>query len=198
LEAFFEASATPPNKQVAYASMLLAENALVWWMAIKRDHQEPNNWEDFSQQISRQFRIIDEDVKARRTLYKLTQTSSVQNYISEFTRLSFLIPDLEEREKFHRFKEGLKPEIRNEMDKRGIIRNLPFLQSQAQKFDEILFSQREKPTPNKGFDFKKKKFYEIEKKPEVKQIKKFERKPDNKKEVTCYNCQKKGHMAKEC
>src|SRR3954452_5831847 len=90
---------------------------------------------------SRQFIIIDEDVKARRTLYKLTQTSSVQNYISEFTRLSFLIPDLEEREKFHRFKEGLKPEIRNEMDKRGITRNLPILQSQAQKYDEILFSQ---------------------------------------------------------
>ena len=117
MEAFFEASATPPNKQVAYASMLLAENAMVWWMVIKRDHQEPTHWEDFSQQISRQFKIIDEDVKARRTLYKLTQTSSVQNYISEFTRLSFLIPDLEEREKFHQFKEGLKLEIRNEMDK---------------------------------------------------------------------------------
>src|SRR3954454_8939814 len=178
--------------------MLLAENALVWWMVIKRDHQEPNQWEDFSQQISRQFRIIDEDVKARRTLYKLTQMSSVQNYISKFTRLSFLIRDLEEREKFHRFKEGLKPEIRNEMDKRGITRNLPNLQSQAQKYDEILFSQREKSTTNKTFEFKKKKFYEIEKKPEVKQIKKFERKLDNKKEVTCYNCQRKGHMAKEC
>src|SRR5215212_6215747 len=198
MEAFFKASATPPNKQVPYASMLLAENAMVWWMAIKRDHQESNNLEDFSQQISRQFRIIDEDVKARRTLYKLTQTSSVQNYISEFTRLSFLIPDLEEREKFHRFKEGLKPEIRNEMDKRGITRNLPILQSQAQKYDEILFSQREKSTTNKTFEFKKKKFYEIEKKLEVKQIKKFERKPDNKKEVTCYNCQRKGYMAKDC
>src|SRR5215212_2798711 len=88
-------SLSNPTKQVAYASMLLVENAMVWWMVIKRDHQEPSHWEDFSQQISRQFKIIDEDVKARRTLYKLTQTSSVQNYISEFTRLSFLIPDLE-------------------------------------------------------------------------------------------------------
>src|SRR4051812_24361491 len=84
------------------------------------------------------------------------------------------------------------------MDKRGITRNLPILQSQAQKYDEILFSQREKSTINKTFEFKKKKFYEIEKKPEAKQIKKFERKPDNKKEVTCYNCWRKGHMVKDC
>ena len=85
------------------------------------------------------------------------------------------------------------------MDKRGITRNLPILQSQAQKYDEILFSQWEKSTINKMFKFKKKKFYEIEKKPEAKQIKKFERKlNNNKKEVTCYNCQKKGHMAKDC
>src|SRR5206468_9830496 len=69
---------------------------------------------------------------------------------------------------------------------------------QAQKYDEILFRQQEKSTSNKQFEFKKKKFYEIKKKPEVKQIKKLERKPDNKKEVTCYNCQRKGHMAKDC
>ena len=41
----------------------------------------------------------------------------------------------------------------------------------------------------------KKKFYEIEKK-EKKQVN--EVKQAEKKDVTCYNCQKKGHIAKDC
>ena len=197
LETYYEASGTAPDKRVAYAAMLLSDNALVWWMAIRKEGRHPNTWREFSRQIQQQFKTIDEDVKARRLLYKLTQMKSVQDYIAEFTRLSFLIPDLAETEKFHRFKEGLKPEIRNEMDKRGITTNLTNLQTQAQKYDEILFSQRERPTFDKNF--KKKKFYEIEKKPEVKQVKEIKQvKPNFKKEVTCYNCQKKGHMAKEC
>jgi len=86
------------------------------------------------------------------------------------------------------------------MDKRGITANLKFLQTQAQQYDEILFSQREKSTFNSTFNSKnnfkgKKKFYEIEKK-DKKQVN--EVKQAEKKDVTCYNCQKKGHIAKDC
>ena len=81
----------------------------------------------------------------------LKQTSSVQNYIADFTNLSYQITDISEEEAFHKFRSGLKQGIRLEIDKREITSNLKFLQTQALRYNELTFSLKE----TSRTDFKK-------------------------------------------
>jgi Retrotransposon gag protein. len=65
-------------------------------------------------------------------LKKCHQVGSVQNYIAEFTAIAFQINDMSDDEKFHKFKDGLKDNIRHEMERRTLPKDLWTWQSQAQ------------------------------------------------------------------
>src|SRR5215217_3994328 len=112
------------------------------------------------------------------------------DYISAFNDLSIKIPDMTEPEAFRLFMRGLKPEIRNEMEKRYITEGLPRLQREAHAYDSLIQSQRygqfNRPrndsSPKKPFD--RKSFHQIQ--------------ADSRPPIECFNCGKKGHMRKDC
>jgi deoxyuridine 5'-triphosphate nucleotidohydrolase len=211
IDQYFHVTRAREEERTSYASMLLKGHALIWWKSLVRDRIEPRSWDQFKTDISFQFQIIDANQKARNKLKRLQQTSSVQAFITEFTTLTLQIQDMSHPEMFYTFKDGLKAEIRNEMERRSLPMDLKTWQIQAQQFDDLIFNQRRNSTwkstynpdsrPNRP-DFKKpfnpdhKKDYRTTNttfKANIHQIN-----GDKTKEIVCFNCNKKGHFAKDC
>jgi len=197
VEQYFDATHVTRGR-TAYAAMLLKGHAQIWWMAKKTNNDHPRRWEQFKRALTRQFQSIDANRKARDRLGELKQTNSVENYITDFTTLAFQTTDMSEVERFHAFRAGLKPHIRHEMDLMGIENNLEVLQLQALRYDEIKIYQNttsyssdyKKPMYNKRFEGKR---YDNRRKFHKKEFHQIDAK-----EITCYNCDKKGHYAKDC
>ena len=195
LEDYFEAISMETG-QIPFAGLHLTGNAKIWWRRAKFIGVLPEDWSIFVNMLIAQFSPIDGNRKAREQLNHLRQTSSVQDYIGKFTNLMYEINDMGQPDAFHKFMDGLKPHIQIEMKKREITSNLGVLQTQALRFDELTFSLRS--SEHSGF----KKFHE--RKPFDKTH--HDKKPApskgfhlmEKKDITCFNCGIKGHIAKDC
>src|SRR5262249_51917949 len=105
------------------------------------------------------------------------------------------ILDMEDTERYHTFLDGLKPQIQLELKKMEIDTNNPDeLMDEAVKMDDILFqatskmNRTTKPTNQSTHrsNFKNK------------QINTVQTNTDEKRDIVCFNCNKKGHYAKDC
>src|SRR5581483_9664686 len=47
MELYFDAIEPSDQQRVKYAAMLLKDNALVWWMAMKQENTQPRSWSTF-------------------------------------------------------------------------------------------------------------------------------------------------------
>ena len=141
VELFYDATGTAEEQRTSYAALLLTGNAQTWWKYFKEKATHPRHWDHFKNLIREQFYTINEDKKARDTLRNLKQTSSVTNYIGTFTELTLRITDRSDTDIYYDFMVGLKPEIREEMEKRNLPQNLKLLQQQAATYDDLLFNQ---------------------------------------------------------
>ena len=154
------------------------------------------NWAQFEELIIKQFQKFDESLRARDRLQALKQSRSVTDYIGEFNALIYQIQDLAESEAFYQFKKGLKTSVLVKMDELNIQieddNALQRLQEAAQRYDTVTFYHRKDQHndrykgPHKS-GFPKRNVNEIDTKA----------KRDNT-NITCYACDKKGHMAKDC
>src|SRR5262249_18166382 len=137
----------------------------------------PTTWEDLATRIIEKFHTFDQSQKARVALDQIKQHTSVQDFIARFDDIVAKITDLHISEETHRFFQGLKPEIRNEMERRKISDDLPAMKQAAQSYDALLFKQRTankqstrpsqprpRPTQRQN-NFRN--FHQIEKKPEA-------------------------------
>ena len=97
--------------------MSLTGNALIWWNALEDSGRAPTRWTNMKIAIEEKFQTVNETKRATDKLYNLRQTTSVQNYIADFSRLTMQIPNLERNETFCLFFRGLKWEIQNEMER---------------------------------------------------------------------------------
>src|SRR4051794_5562714 len=189
---WFQAAQVKCQDKIIQAVLLLEGHALTWWMMIDRENKKPINWTRFEQQINEQFTSFNESLVARDKLYSLKQTSSVQEYVGIFNRTAYQIRDLAKSEAFYRFKKGLKPEIITKMDEMDIqyrdeTDSLRILQDAALRFNTVTFYHK-----SRGYQFKtshkagfnRRDLNEIDSK--------------DKKKITCFNCNKEGHMAKDC
>ena len=142
------------RQHITFLIMLLTGNTQIWWNALELTHQEPRDWIFLKELIIRKFQTINETQLATEQINRIRQTTSVANYIAEFTALTEQIPLMGEDEQFRRFIYGLKTEIKNEMERREIEveAGLLHLQEQAARFNNILFSQRSRPRTNEPFE----------------------------------------------
>ena len=131
MNAFYDAKGVHGVKKIQYAVMLLEGHARIWWKSQVQNRTQATTWKEFQTAITTQFKKIDENRRARKNLERLTQTTSVEKYIAEFTNLIYQITDIHETEKFHRFFSGLKIHVQNEMIKQDITSDLLKLQMAA-------------------------------------------------------------------
>ena len=179
------------------------------------------NLGNFLRELDLLFANVDEERKAERDVQRLKQTRSVQDYAAEFKRLTALM-NWDDKALRSMFSAGLKWEVKDGLLKKEIQpTTLDELIQAATKMDNILYeSMLERRGAGGGKAFAKANqakprhspnYYgpmpmEIDKLqkdqkrgPRKDQRRHSGKKPTkDKKNITCYNCDKKGHYANEC
>lgn len=125
-EEAFNAKSVAENKKVSTAVLSLFGGALSWYLAAKddmlkesRDEQGTSlfiKWSVFVKELKGAFPVHNEQVELRKLLRNLRQTARVSEYTAKFRVLHGLISKMDECDALLNYTEGLKPEIRAEVD----------------------------------------------------------------------------------
>lgn len=103
--------------RILYASTFLTSTAAVWWYTLVQANTVPATWQEFKAKVIAEFVPDDHVRRARDRLRKLTQTTSVAKYLSEFRNIVLTIPGMNDGEMWDKFCSGLKYEVRIEVMK---------------------------------------------------------------------------------
>lgn len=117
-EQYFRGMSTPADKQVVFASGLLAGTASSWWRFTCMAHIDDESlyeWDTFSAQLLGRFRAVNSARHARDELANLVQNGSVREYATKMQELAMQIPDIGEGELMDRFIRGLKRRTQQEV-----------------------------------------------------------------------------------
>ena len=99
------------RQRILQATSRLEGAAQTWWFA-SRDRLLGGTWEEFKNEMAKEFQPILPEWDARRRLKKLKQQRSVQEYTRLFREIILYIPDMSDGEKIDRFVDGLKDNIK--------------------------------------------------------------------------------------
>lgn len=143
------------HRVVPIAAALLRGNAAAWWESICRANASKGQdeslctWDQFKTGLTKAFKSVNREERARTTFSETVQTNSVTNYVAKFNNVCFDLPDLSDSEKYHRFFEGLKPNIRKQIILKGKPETFEGLVSEAERVDYILYRM-----PKEHYSFK--------------------------------------------
>lgn len=149
LNCYFRAvNVVSERQKIDYAVCLLQGHAAQWYrlQSLRAPDSEPYaSWDEFQDALEKQFMPVNFEKRARDRLAALKQVTSVQRYIKEFTDICLEIPDLHSSEQFHRFVQGLKPNVRREVELQD---PLTFNEATriAERIDAISFAHRSEPS----------------------------------------------------
>ena len=176
-------------------------DAASWWKFQSKEIAEGRlqpytDWYVFKADMLRVFQPADLVKSSRDRLDKLHQIGSVGSYVRELRKTTLLIPDLSEGYLVHRFVRGLKSAIQTEVDLRGPVPLAEAMQ-QAERADGIMM------TIQKGNfrPFGKRNVERSGNGPRPMELGNMNVRPVNNgrfADVTCFNCGKKGHIARFC
>ncbi|CAI5520369.1 unnamed protein product [Closterium sp. Naga37s-1] len=119
-----------------HAGMMLRGAAATWWQSC---HTTISTWEEFSASLTMNFEPVNAIERARDNLAALRQHRSVAEYVNRFRELVLEIPDIPASEQMDKFKRGLKPKIRTEVELRGCT-SMDDMIRVAERFDTINFA----------------------------------------------------------
>lgn len=104
--------------------MYFSDVAILWWRRKKVDMERGlctiADWDQFKDELKEQFypqNVVDE---ARRKLRELKQTSSIHNYVREFTKLSLLVTSFSSEDLLFFFLDGLQNWAKQELRRRNV------------------------------------------------------------------------------
>lgn len=103
------------DAKTMFAASFLTETAAVWWFTLVQNNATPNTWQGFKQALLNEFIPDDQIRRARDRLRNCRQKGSAAKYISEYINIILSVPDISEGEKFDRFVDGLKNNVRLEV-----------------------------------------------------------------------------------
>jgi hypothetical protein len=140
VEIYFAAANVAPSEQVLFAVTLLRGHALTWWLSV-RESQRPNTWDVFKNAIIAYHQPTSAVIASRDALARLTQKTSVRQYVQEFKELALNIPNFSDDERLDRFKRGLKHDVRLQV---ALANPSTFEEAVdiASQVDDILFAHR--------------------------------------------------------
>ncbi|PHT84835.1 hypothetical protein T459_13278 [Capsicum annuum] len=125
LESYFEhVKIVDGAARIRIATMYLSDVAMLWWRRKKVDMERGlctiTDWDQFTDELKEQFypqNVVDE---ARRKLRELKQTSSIHNYVREFTKLSLLVTSFSSEDLLFFFLDGLQNWAKQELRRRNV------------------------------------------------------------------------------
>ena len=101
MERYFEAIAlTDEATKVRTTTLYLIDTVILWWCQRFADMEKEictiETWKDFKREIKRQFYPEDVAYLARKNMRRLKHTSSIHEYVKEFSSLMLEIPNMTE------------------------------------------------------------------------------------------------------
>ncbi|KAF2304642.1 hypothetical protein GH714_037242 [Hevea brasiliensis] len=111
------------SRKVNNAPLFLAESAMVWWHQRMLDMEKGTccikTWKKFKRELKKQFYPENAADEARAKLRRLTQRSTIREYVKEFSEVLLEIPEYLDQELLFFFKDGLQAWVRLEIERRG-------------------------------------------------------------------------------
>ena len=87
-----------------------------WWMEWRSRITTYPTWEEFKAEALK-LQLVDKVKLARDKLASMKQTGTIPDYVAYLNKITMQIPGLSEEEKYYRFKEGVKPHLKMELEK---------------------------------------------------------------------------------
>jgi len=114
MEQYFKAVRVPEAEQVTVTSMYLTGDAKLWWRSRLDDDMSSGRplietWETLKKELKDQFLPCNTAWLARESLKKLRHTSTVREYVKEFSSLMLDIKNMSDDDKLFNFMSGLQP-----------------------------------------------------------------------------------------
>ncbi|CAI5982158.1 unnamed protein product [Closterium sp. NIES-64] len=142
------------------------------------------------------FEPVNSIERARDNLAELCQHRSVAEYINRFRELVLEIPEIPAAEQMDKFKRGLKPKIRTEVELRGAT-TLDEMIRVAERFDTINFAAYQRFQGRTGQHTTAGPTYRTNG-PSPMELGVVEQRARNQSTLTCYSCGKVGHIKRHC
>lgn len=105
---------------IMFSASFLTETAAAWCSTLVQTNSTPNTWKGFEQPLLTEFIPEDHIRMARYRLRDCRQKGSAAKCISEYRNIILAVPDISEGEKFDRFVDGLKQNVRMEVLKSAV------------------------------------------------------------------------------
>ncbi|XP_075087714.1 uncharacterized protein LOC142169711 [Nicotiana tabacum] len=110
--------------KIRAATMYLADTAMLWWRRKKADMEKGTcsikSWDQFKFELKRQFYPQNVVNEARRKLRELRQTTSISEYVKDFTKLILQIPNMASDDLLFTFVDGLQNWAKQEVQRRQV------------------------------------------------------------------------------
>ncbi len=156
MERYFEAMAvTDEFAKVRTATLYLTDTATLWWRRRHADIEKGtctiDTWDEFKKELKKQFYPEDVAYQARKNMKKLKHTSSIRDYVKEFSTLMLEIPNMTDEELLFNFMDNLQPWAEQELRRRG-VQDLATAMAVAESL--IDYKKSDKATTYKGYTSK--------------------------------------------
>ncbi|KAJ8493969.1 hypothetical protein OPV22_015690 [Ensete ventricosum] len=110
--------------KVAIATMYLNGDAKLWWRTrweeIQQGRCRVDTWGDLKRELRTRFLPENTEFVARRKLRQLRQSTTIRDYVKQFSALMLDIWDMSEKDKLFSFLDGLKPWAQQELHRRNV------------------------------------------------------------------------------
>ncbi|XP_065189469.1 uncharacterized protein LOC135820090 [Sycon ciliatum] len=106
-----------PKREAEFAASYIAGNPRLWLMTSLEAGAAYPDWSSLKKALEAAYGVKYDQERARWSLFSLSQRGALGDYIAEFSRLSFLITDLDGHSRAVLFVRGLAPELRREVMK---------------------------------------------------------------------------------
>ncbi|XP_057536968.1 uncharacterized protein LOC130814783 [Amaranthus tricolor] len=125
IERYFDAMRVDDDSsKINTTTMYLGDDAILWWRRRESDIKKRtftiNTWEEFKADFKRQFYPENVEEVAMKKLRGLKHTSTIKEYVKQFSSLMLEVTELPEKEQLLYFMDGLQRWAEQELKRRNV------------------------------------------------------------------------------